>query len=109
MMEDLLGTPSPAARDDFHLTTTNGRNGDVTIRLTTRDPRVRTVALRAENLRIEQPSRTVQRRAGMPAVVEWKARRVVADAPWFAVAVPDGDLARRREVFEFVGSPQAGD
>jgi hypothetical protein len=34
---------------------------------------------------------------------------MVADAPWFAVAVPDGDLARRREVFEVVGSPQMGD
>ncbi|HEX8211823.1 MAG TPA: glycoside hydrolase family 9 protein [Longimicrobium sp.] len=104
MMEDLLGTPAPAtARDDFQLTATTARNGDVTIRLTTRDPRVRTVALRAVNLRIQQPSRTVQRRAGMPATVEWKARRIVADAPWFAVVVPDGDLARRHEVFEFAG------
>ena len=105
MMEDLLAVPPPAAApDDLHLTASTGRNGDVTIRLTTRDPAVRTVALRAENLRVEQPSRTVQRRGRMPAVVEWKARRIVADAPWLAVAVPDGDVARRREVFEFLGS-----
>jgi hypothetical protein len=104
MMEDLLGTPAPAANHDLQVTATTARNGDVNIRLTTRDPAVRTVALRAENLRIGQPSRTIQRRGGVPAVIEWKARRIVADAPWFAVAVPDGDLARRREVFEAVGS-----
>lgn len=109
MMEDLLSTPAPASDDDLQVTATTAHNGDITIRLTTRDPRVRTVALRAENLRIAQPSRTVQRRAGMPAVVEWKARRIVASAPWFAVAVPDGDLARRREVFEVVGSRPNGD
>jgi hypothetical protein len=108
MMEDLLGTFAPAASADLQITATTARNGDVTIRLTTRDPAVRTVALRAENLRVEQPSRTIQRRAGMPAVVEWRARRIVADAPWFAVAVPDGDLTRRREVFEGVGSRPAG-
>jgi hypothetical protein len=111
MMEDLLGPPAPAApRHDLHLTASTSRTGEVTIRLTTRDPAVRTVTLRAENLRIDQPSRTVvSRRGGTPAVVEWKARRIVAGAPWFAVVVPDGDLARRREVFEFVGSRPAGD
>jgi len=109
MMEDLLGTPAPAGDADFQVTATTGRNGEVTIRLTTRDPSVRTVALRAENLRVAQPSRTVQRRAGMSAIVEWKARRIVADAPWFAVVVPDGDLARRREVFELLGSRLVND
>jgi hypothetical protein len=104
MMEDLLGTPAPAASADLQVTATTARNGDITIRMTTRDPAVRTVALRAENLRIERPLRTVQQRGRGPAIVEWKARRIIADAPWFAIAVPDGDLARRREVFELVGS-----
>jgi hypothetical protein len=50
MMEDLLGPPAPAADDDFQITATTARSGDVTIRLTTRDPAVRTVTLRTENL-----------------------------------------------------------
>ena len=32
------------------------------------------------------------------ATVEWRARVVDANAPWFAVVVPDGDVSRRAEV-----------
>ncbi|HEX8670544.1 MAG TPA: glycoside hydrolase family 9 protein [Longimicrobium sp.] len=109
MMEDIMATPAPSSAADLQVTATTARNGDVTIRLTTRDPAVRTVALRAENLRVEQPSRTIQHRSGTPAIVEWKARRIVVDSPWFAVVVPDGDLTRRREVFDIVGERTAGD
>jgi hypothetical protein len=55
--------------------------------------------LRAENIRVGTPSRTVTLRAGQPATIEWKGRPVSADAPWAAVVVQDGDIARRRELF----------
>ena len=90
MMTELLGPPAPP-RDDFTITTRTTPDGALLIRLTTRAPG--TFTLRAENLRVDRPSRTV--RAG---TTEWKARPVFAAASWFAVVIPDGDVARRREV-----------
>jgi hypothetical protein len=80
------------------VTTTTGSKGDVTIRVTATGEGVRTFTVRADNLDLGQPTRTVTLRAGRPGAVEWKGRAAAADAMWVAVVVPDGDVSRRREV-----------
>ncbi|MGQ0647826.1 MAG: glycoside hydrolase family 9 protein [Gemmatimonadaceae bacterium] len=101
LMEDLIGrapttssTPQPA----FQVTATTVANGEVTIRLTASGVGAHAFVLRAENLVVTSPSRTVMLQAGTPVTLEWKVRASTAEAPWIAVVVPDGDVSRRREV-----------
>jgi hypothetical protein len=77
----------------------SGTTGEFTIRLTASAPGKHTYALRSENLRVTAPSRRVTSRPGRPATIEWKVRRLNANAPWTAVVVEDGDARRRRELF----------
>lgn len=103
MMEDLAGPPPATADAGFRVAATTAPNGEVTVRATASGGAVGAFELRAENLRVDRPVRTVERRGGGPVTVEWKARPVRADVPWVAVVVPDGDVSRRREVFESGG------
>ncbi|MGZ8470821.1 MAG: glycoside hydrolase family 9 protein [Gemmatirosa sp.] len=73
-------------------------DGAITIRVTARGAGAHAFALRTENLAVDRPTRSVTLRAGVPSTIEWRARPTSASAPWFAVVVPDGDVARRREV-----------
>jgi glycosyl hydrolase family 9/cellulase-like Ig domain-containing protein len=99
LMEDLIGpTPTLSSPTQFDVTVTTVSPDGVTIRLVTRDSRTHTFTLRAENLVVDRPTRTVKGRAGRPVTLEWKARRTVRDAPWVGVVIPDGDVSRRREV-----------
>jgi hypothetical protein len=101
LMADLLrdAAPRPPAREPaFTVTATTDSKRRLTIRLTASGEGRHTFAIRAENLDIGRPSRTVMLRPGRPVTVEWKARPESADAPWVAVVVPDGDVSRRREV-----------
>jgi hypothetical protein len=103
LMEDLLagwrtrGTPSELSPFEVTATTGGGSKGEVTIRVVPKDSRVRTFTLRAENLAVDRPTKTVTVRAGLPTTLEWKTR-APPDAPWVAVVIPDGDVSRRREV-----------
>jgi hypothetical protein len=100
LMEDLL--PRPASTEAplaFTVSSATAANGDVTIRVTASGNGLRTYALRTDNLRVAALSRRVTLRDGVPVTVEWKGRRVVADAPWTAVVIEDGNITRRREVF----------
>jgi hypothetical protein len=102
-MEDLVagwrtrGTPSELSPFEVTVTTGGGSKGEVTIRVVPKDSRVRTFTLRAENLALDRPTKTVTVRAGLPTTLEWKTR-ATPDAPWVAVVIPDGDVSRRREV-----------
>ncbi len=102
LMEDLL-TASAAEHGpkppDFTVATTAAADGEITIRLTNRGSGAHSYTLRTDNLRVGSPSRAVTLRAGQPATIAWKAHRVVADAPWAAVVVEDGNVARRRDAF----------
>jgi hypothetical protein len=97
MMEDLLAPP--LAPPGFAMTSTTAANGEITVRLTSRSPGAHTYALRATNLRVAPAAKSVSVREGQPATVEWKARRVASDAPWTVVAIEDGKVTRRRELF----------
>jgi hypothetical protein len=100
---DLIGQPSSAPHRGtipaLELTSATAPNGDVTIRLTARGTGEHTFALRAANLTVSRPTRTVRLRAGRTATVEWRARPTSSASPWVAVVVPDGELSQSREVF----------
>lgn len=101
LMEDLIGaTPTKPSTAEFDVTGATDSKGEVTIRVVVKDARAHTFTVRAENLVVGRPTRTVTRRGGTgtPVTLEWKARRTAADAPWVVVVIPDGDVSRRREV-----------
>jgi hypothetical protein len=99
LMDDLLrGTPTRAEPEHLDVTATPASADRVTIRVVVRDPRVRTLTVRAENLVVDRPTRSVKGGAGRPVTVEWTARRSIRDAAWVALVIPDGALSRRREV-----------
>jgi hypothetical protein len=105
LMADLVGADAPAAEraPAFQLSSSTAADGAVTIRLTARGEGEHRFALRTENLDVSRaagsrPSRSVTLRPGEPVTLEWRARPVAAGAPWVAVVIPDGDVARRREV-----------
>ncbi|HYD53945.1 MAG TPA: glycoside hydrolase family 9 protein [Gemmatimonadaceae bacterium] len=102
LMEDLLAARASAAASDA-IATRATRSGEVvTIRATLPAGPTRSLTLRADNLRIERPTRVVDAgRAG--ATVEWQARVVDPRLDWVAVIVPDGDVRRRVEVGAGVG------
>jgi hypothetical protein len=101
LMADLMGgaaAENAAATPAFQATSTTGSNGEVTIRVTATGEGTRTFTLRADNLAVTQPTRTMTLRAGRSSTVEWKGRPASANATWVAVVIPDGDVSRRREV-----------
>jgi glycosyl hydrolase family 9/cellulase-like Ig domain-containing protein len=100
LMEDLLpSAAAPPTGPDVELrTTSTTASGEVRIRVTASGTGTHTLALRAEHLRVAQPSRTVTLRAGAPVTVEWRGRLTTRDVPWMAVVIPDGDVRRRREI-----------
>jgi len=105
LMADLLprGPRSDSlAGATFALSGTTAANGEVTIRLTATGSGTHTYALRTDNLRM-RPARSLTRsltlRPGASATLEWKGRRELTDAPFTVVAVEDGVVVRRRELF----------
>lgn len=77
-----------------HAATPNG----IVIRAEVWGSGAHSIELRTDNLAIEQPLRKVTLQPGAPRTIEWQAARIAADAPWIAVAIPDGDLAARKEL-----------
>jgi hypothetical protein len=112
LMEDLLagtqsraslGSSAPLRGDSgWSATATEKGGGALVLRLTVSPgARVNRVTLRADGLVVEHPTRVLgTARAGRKGVrvVEWRVRRVKPGVTWVAVLVPDGDVARRREV-----------
>ena len=99
LMADLLDAPRDSISDavSFSTQTIGAPNGDVVVRLTATGQGTHTFAVRAENLTVERPSRSVTLQPGRPMTVEWRARRVARDLPWAAVVIPNADVSRRRE------------
>jgi hypothetical protein len=74
-------------------------SGAVTIRATVAGEGAHSLALRIDNLVLEQPEpRTITLKPGAPETVIWRGKTAAADAPWVAVLVPDRELATRKEV-----------
>jgi hypothetical protein len=100
LMQDLMQPPSaaPAQPSAFTVTTSSAASGDIIIRVTATGDGRRTFALRSDNLRGGGGPRSVTLTPGVPATIEWRARRADAREPWLAVVVEQGNPQNRREV-----------
>jgi hypothetical protein len=109
LMADLMAPPvaSSSARA-FAVEARDEGDHDVRIRVTAQGEGTHTFTLRARNLTVDRPVRTVNVRAGESATLEWRVRRRDRAASWVAVVIPDGDVSRRRELFESCCRPAAG-
>jgi hypothetical protein len=83
---------------DFELSKDTSGAGDVTIRVSARDQGSHRFALRVENLMLDATEKELTLRSSGKGTLEWHARITSPDSPWVVVAVPDGDLAQRKEV-----------
>lgn len=73
-------------------------NDVVTISVAVTGAGKHTFDIRAANLVLTDPPRTVALNG--PQTLTWKAKIVAKNAPWIAVVYPDGDLSQRKEVHQ---------
>jgi hypothetical protein len=92
----------PARNEPFGFTATGrpGANGELTLAVEATGRGRHSFALRTENLTVEGGARELELSEKAAGRVTWKARVVDANAPWFAVAIADGNVEHRREVME---------
>ncbi len=85
--------------DDVEFTLAGEKNasGTVTLRAVLFGSGRHTIALRTDNLPVESAAREIDLKPGAPQTIEWQARPT-SDAPWIAVAVPDHQISRRKEL-----------
>ena len=84
---------------EFSVRAEPGANGNVMIRLTVTGEGMHTFELRADNLSVQQPKKSLTLRAGRAATLEWNGSLQHTSAPWVIVVVPDEDISKRRELF----------
>ncbi|HYN81721.1 MAG TPA: glycoside hydrolase family 9 protein [Gemmatimonadaceae bacterium] len=105
LMADLEGVASrePRTREpvNFSVTPATTAKGEVTITVRASGAGAHRFAIRAENLAIDRPVRSVLMREGRPSAIRWKARVQSANQPWVAVVIPDDSVQHRREVIEY--------
>jgi len=105
LMADLEGVAAPerrtAAPVNFSVTSATTATGEVTITVRASGSGAHRFAIRAENLAIDRPERSVVLSAGAPGVIRWKGRVQSANEPWVAVVIPDGGVQRRHEVVAY--------
>lgn len=99
LMEDLLPRAADEAQPSFSLSSSTASNGEITIRATGENLGAHDYKLRSDNLRVKLPTRTTLRGVGATMIIEWRATRLDANAPWTVVAIKDGRTTQRRELF----------
>ena len=85
--------------EDVEVTLSGEKNtsGMVTLRATVPGAGHHSIALRTDNLPVDPAAREVDLKPGAPQTGEWQARPS-SDAPWIAVAVPDRQISRGKEL-----------
>jgi hypothetical protein len=82
----------------MRLASVAGKSGAVEITATVAGTGEHALAIRTDNLVVEQPEQKVTLKPGTSQTVIWRATLKSQDAPWIAVVVPDGDSSQRREL-----------
>jgi hypothetical protein len=85
---------------DIKTTMFSDFEGDITIRATVAGTGHHTLTLRASDIVVENPERSVTL-TGKSQTVEWHCLHSDKAAPWVAIVVPDNKLNRRKEVSGF--------
>jgi hypothetical protein len=80
------------------VTAETAENGEVRIELTAFGEGTHTFTVRADNLDVNQPSKSLTLRPGNTGRIQWSATMSSTEAPWVAVVIPDGDVMKRRDV-----------
>jgi len=87
----------PAQAVDFRVSSEAGAGEVVTLRLTAEGAGRHTFTVRAFNLEVHDPEKTIALESGKSATVAWQATLKSLDVPWVVVAFPDSDLSQRQE------------
>ena len=82
---------------EFSLSSAKSAAGVVTLHAVLTGTGHHTIALRTDNLAIEPAPREVDLKPGVPQAIEWQGHPA-AEAPWIAVAIPDHQMLRRKEL-----------
>jgi hypothetical protein len=83
---------------DIDVSGESNPSGTVSIRARLSGGGEHTVALRADNLNVEQTVQHVTLLPGETRTVEWQAKVASQSSPWIAVVIPDDHVSRRKEV-----------
>jgi len=83
---------------NYRLSETTTRAGDVTIRITMEGKGTHQFSIRTDNLAIKNTLKEVVLKPGISANLEWHGKIISKNTPWFAVALPDGDLTQKQEI-----------
>jgi hypothetical protein len=98
VMQDLEAPAAPPEPFRFTVAARAEPDGEVSITVEAAGRGRHSFALRSENLAIDGGSREADLGGKSPARLTWNARVKDPAAPWFAVAVADGNVDHRREV-----------
>jgi len=93
----------PAQAVDFRVSSEAGAGAAITLRLSADGTGRHTFTVRAFNLDVGQPEKTIALESGRTTTVEWQAILKSPDVPWVVVVFPDGDLSQRQEA---TGAPR---
>jgi hypothetical protein len=88
----------PGGQIDLKLASKTGPDGTVTIQVTAEGSGRHTLSLRADNLRVSQPERQVDLKAGSPQTITFQGKVAALDSPWVAVVLPDDNIGLKKEV-----------
>jgi hypothetical protein len=88
----------PERNVDLRLTQETDSNGVVRVMATISGAGPHHIFLRADNLKVDNPAQSVTLENGTPATVVWRGKLVSTGTPWTIVAIPDMDMAQRREL-----------
>lgn len=83
---------------DWSLSKEDGPGGRVILRAALKGAGAHRFAVRTENLTVDRPVRDVTLTPKTAQQLVWRGKVADAATPWFAVIVPDGEMAQRREV-----------
>lgn len=92
----------PSQAVEFRVSSEMGAGGAVAVRVAALGIGRHTFALRAFNLDVNDPEKTITLESGKTATLAWEAKLKSQDVPWVVVAFPDGDLGQRQEATEAV-------
>jgi hypothetical protein len=99
----------PGHAIDFALTSKTIKSGKVVLRLTASGDGMHTFEIRANNLKINQPSKRIILSPNQTKTIQWTASMLATDQPWIAVVIADDNVLERQDMIgstpRFMGSP----
>ena len=83
---------------NFEVEKKSSPDGEVLLDVNAQGTGAHRFAVRFDNLKLNDAQKEITLQSGVSGHLEWHARIDSPNTPWVAVIVPDGDLARRKEL-----------